>query len=244
MARGKVNKLYRSFVKGLITEAGYLTYPENASTDELNTILKRKGSRSRRLGLDYEPNSTGTLINTFDQSTLTTEFHWQAVNNDADTNFLCLQIGSDILFFNTDATPIDGALKSFSIDLLDHKTSTSTDIEVQTAYVEMAAGKDFLFIVQKFISPLVVEYDADTDDIIVSDIVIQMRDFDGLNDDLMNDEEPVTLTAEHFYNLRNQGWVTPGSTDVGPGGDTSVPAPPSYGDGGGYAPPWDGGDIP
>ena len=46
-------KLYRSFVKGLITEASPLTFPENASIDEKNFVLNRDGSRSRRLGVDY-----------------------------------------------------------------------------------------------------------------------------------------------------------------------------------------------
>ena len=39
------------FNKGLITEAGELTFPEGASTDELNMNLQRDGSRRRRLGL-------------------------------------------------------------------------------------------------------------------------------------------------------------------------------------------------
>ena len=54
MPRAKATKLYRNFVKGLITEASELTYPENASIDELNTIIERKGNRVRRLGFEYE----------------------------------------------------------------------------------------------------------------------------------------------------------------------------------------------
>ncbi len=50
----KGEKAFRSFVKGLITEANQLTFPENASIDEANFVLNRDGSRFRRLGLDYE----------------------------------------------------------------------------------------------------------------------------------------------------------------------------------------------
>jgi hypothetical protein len=32
-------KIYRSFTKGLITEASPLTFPENASIDERNFVL-------------------------------------------------------------------------------------------------------------------------------------------------------------------------------------------------------------
>ena len=49
-------KVYRSFIKGLVTEASPLTFPENASIDEQNFVLNRDGSRSRRLGVDYEDN--------------------------------------------------------------------------------------------------------------------------------------------------------------------------------------------
>src|SRR3546814_15800129 len=43
-----------TFVAGLITEASPLTFPQNASLDEENFILSRKGSRARRLGMDLE----------------------------------------------------------------------------------------------------------------------------------------------------------------------------------------------
>ena len=52
--RAAANKEYNSFVRGLITEASPLTYPENASIDEENFILNRNGSRRRRQGIDYE----------------------------------------------------------------------------------------------------------------------------------------------------------------------------------------------
>ena len=54
MPRAVSTKQYNTFVKGLVTEASPLTYPENASLDEDNFVLKRNGSRERRLGLDYE----------------------------------------------------------------------------------------------------------------------------------------------------------------------------------------------
>ena len=38
----------------MITEASPLTYPEDASYDEDNMILYRKGNRSRRFGVDFE----------------------------------------------------------------------------------------------------------------------------------------------------------------------------------------------
>jgi hypothetical protein len=48
MAKGKLE--FNTFVKGIITEAGPLTYPDGASLDEANFVLNRDGSRQRRFG--------------------------------------------------------------------------------------------------------------------------------------------------------------------------------------------------
>lgn len=242
MARGNQNKLYNQFVKGLVTEAGPLTYPENASTDELNCVLKRKGSRARRLGIDYEAGSVEVTPSTFDETAITNEFVWKAVGNIATTDFLCMQIGSKIKFFDINDDPVSAGLLSFEIDLLDYKTSTATDEQVASDYAQFAAGKGFLFIVNPYIEPIVVEYSATEEDITVIPITIQIRDFDGIYDGLANDAEPTTLSKEHYYNLRNQGWLAPGSSVVGPDGGTSVPTPPSeLPDGPGAYDPWLGG---
>jgi hypothetical protein len=49
---------------------------------------------------------------------------------------------------------------------------------------------------------LPVGYDEDT----APNGTIQIRDFNGVNDGLQVDENPVTLSDLHEYNLRNQGW--------------------------------------
>jgi hypothetical protein len=93
----------------------------------------------------------------------------------------------------------------------------------------MASGKGHLFVVQEFIDPVTVTYNLEDDDITSIRIWIMMRDFDGVNDGLPNDVEPVTLSKEHHYNLRNQGWVVPGSPSV-QSSTPSDPPPPSGGD--------------
>lgn len=54
MARGKADKEYRSFVRGLITEATGLTYPEGSCRDLDNIDLGTDGSARRRLGISQE----------------------------------------------------------------------------------------------------------------------------------------------------------------------------------------------
>lgn len=218
MARAEQVKLYRSFVKGLITEASYLTYPEDSSVDELNTTPSRKGNRTRRFGIDYEDNFIFNEL-AFDTTKKVNEFVWKAVNNDGGTNFLCLQVGAIVRFFSLEESPISDSLKAFSIDLTTYVASGVSLANVSLADCEFASGKGYLFIVNPYIDPISVEYDKITNTVSVTKISIQVRDFEGLNDNLANDEEPAALTKEHKYNLMNQGWVTPGRYVV-PGGVT------------------------
>ena len=238
MARSQANKLYRTFVKGLITEAGFLTYPEDASVDELNTVIHRKGNRSRRLGLDYEPNSVAASLTGHNANQVTTEYLWKAVSDQSSINFLCVQISDKIYFFDSSQESISGAKQTFVIDMVDYKVSTATRLDLRTTNVQMTSGKGFLFVVQEFMEPILVEYDPSDDSINIIKVIIQIRDFDGVNDGLAIDQEPKTLSKEHHYNLMNQGWVSPGSSTPGalPGGGTT--SPPTYID------PYTGNNIP
>lgn len=207
MARAEGNKTYRTFVKGLITEASPLTYPEDSSYDELNTILSRKGSRTRREGQTYSDNPVLPALEVDDPSFAHQEYVWKAVNNRENLNFLVLQKARTIHFFNMEAEEILSDKKAFTIDLSEYlrpnASASDTDIEI----VQMAFGKGILFLVSDKIEPLYVEYDPVLDDITVRKITILIRDYDGLNDYLANDEEPVQLSKEHHYNLMNQGWL-------------------------------------
>src|SRR5690242_1373810 len=106
--RGQLNKLYRSFNKGLITEAGFLNYPEDASTDELNTVLYKSGNRSRRLGIDYEEDSIPSdFVNiTPGLDTVTTEYLWKAPDDKGALNFLVVQVENYLHFFDMSKSPL------------------------------------------------------------------------------------------------------------------------------------------
>lgn len=243
MPRAQANKLYKTFIKGLITEAGPLTYPENASTDELNTVIKVKGSRSRRLGIDFEPSSITSTVTGLADGMFTSEFAWKGVGNSSSVNFLVVQVGSALHFYNLDAAPIAGAKKTFTVDLTTYKASFTDNAHVAANPVQMAAGKGYLFVASPYIDPIVIEYDSTGDTISVLKITLQVRDFVGVDDSLANEEQPTTLTKEHMYNLRNQGWLNPGPGGVVQGAGTSNPytpgSPPASGNPG-YTNPRDG----
>jgi hypothetical protein len=216
LARAEQVKLYRSFVKGLITEASYLTYPEDASVDELNTVLSRKGNRTRRVGVDYEDDYQIVTIAS-DSVDVFSEFVWRSANNDAEHNFVVVQVGYFVYFFNLTENPVSDSLEAFSIDLRTYAAPGASETMIRSSKCEFASGKGYLFCVNCHVEPLLIEYDSDTNSITTTPVVIMVRDFEGINDGLANDQEPPTLEKEHHYNLLNQGWTTPGQYTV-PGG--------------------------
>ena len=212
MARAKTNRLYRTFVKGLITEAGALTYPPDASIDEDNCVIFRKGNRSRRLGMDFE-DSYALSVYSSPGTYSTRTYRWESVNNDANVNFLVHRIGTSIYFYDLSQSSLSSGLKSFSVDLTSFVAPNITQLEF--GEVSMVGGKGYLFVVGEKLEPFLVEYDPDTDSISTQRIYIQIRDFQGVNDGLANDEEPATLTNLHKYNLMNQGWLDPRNAGSG-----------------------------
>ncbi len=216
MPQAKATKFVRSFVKGLITEAGYLNYPEDASKDELNTLLHVRGNRTRRPGLDFEEDSVATTFTGFTDEDVTNEFFWRSVDNNSSINFLVVQMGNNIYFYNASVSPLASGRMDYALNLNSFKSPTATLENVKNTRCDFAVGKGFLFIVQEYCDPISIKYDPVTDGFSAIRIIIQTRDFDGVNDGLTNDAEPTFLSPEHHYNLRNQGWVRSGSNSVQP----------------------------
>ncbi len=207
MALAKTKKLYNTFVKGLITEASPLTYPPNASIDEDNCVIYRKGNRSRRLGADLEEDFVLTNTGVDHLGKALTEFRWEVPANENYLNFLCVQVGGTLHFYDLASTSVSSNKKAFTVDLTPFALAGVSGFE--ESMVQMAAGKGFLFVVGPKLEPIMVEYKPDTDSLEVSRIYIQIRDFDGVDDGLSPQEEPLSLSDLHHYNLRNQGWVSP-----------------------------------
>src|SRR6185503_9986638 len=119
------------------------------------------------------------------------------------------------------------AIKSFAVDLTDFQAPGATDPALLPA--SFASGNGRLFITHPSCDPIVVEYDDEEDDLVAEGINVQIRDFEGVDDDLEIDEHPATLSNDHLYNLQNQGWglkdvrmVTPGG-GAGPDSERTEP---------------------
>lgn len=189
-------KTYNTFIKGFITEAGPLTFPENASIAEENCVLNRDGSRQRRLGMDFEDNFD-LVSATIDSAAGVSSFLWENVGNDASKNFAVVQVGRKLLVFDAGAASVSGSL----IANLD-----GSAFWVNEAQLEFASGNGWLFISGASRDLLYLEYDASTGVVTIKNRDIWVRDIWGVDDALEVDDHPATLSPSHRYNLWNQGW--------------------------------------
>lgn len=217
MARAKANKIYRNFVKGMITETNALQYPENATLDELNCEISIKGNRKRRPAFNledgYSYSSQSVALTRWSESAINTST-WNTVGGNGNTNFLVVQIGNTLYFYDLAFSILSDGQKAFTVNLESFAAPGATEIHKEV--VQVASGKGFLFVVGSKIESFYIEYDPATDDITSTQISIEIRDFDGVDDGLDPDEEPTTLSNQHSYNLKNQGWVSPGPSVTDP----------------------------
>jgi hypothetical protein len=203
MPRNLAASIENNFVKGLITEATGLNFPENACTSTFNCRFSQVGEVRRRLGLDYEVGFSSTTQER--KSAVISEYVWGAVAGTGNVNFAVVQIGKDIHFYQISSLgALSAGKKSFTIDLEDYQVVGSP--KVKRAPASFTSGKGFLFIAHPYCNTLYVEYSAEDDDITVNEYRVEIRDFEGVEDGLRLEERPTTLSNEHKYNLYNQGW--------------------------------------
>lgn len=198
-----------NFVAGLITEASPLTFPANASLDEDNFILKRDGSRKRRLGLDLEENYVvhGTFFPVpLDGNVATSSVRWSNAGGNPDKDVVVLQIGNQLSFFDADSVPLSGGY-------LYGYVFADVQISVQFSY---AVVDGTLIVVTGRKNVSVFKYN--TGSISVTESSLLIRDQFGVQDiaggvNLRQGTgitiRPSQRTDTHIYNLRNQTFAQP-----------------------------------
>ena len=208
-----INKEYFTFVKGLITEAGPFTFPENASKDEDNFELNIKGYRQRRLGLDYEAgvtHSTDDLENTdhtlqeLENAAIST-YKWEGVNNNGNNVIICVQIGLVLKFFDATTTPITSSYLgeiAFSNTEAD-ETSRFQYSSVSGRLIVVTGGRSIFQIVYN---------DAVSGNFEIHEHGLLVRDLWGVEDSYSSDFRVTTAATSQpsfdtrWYNLINRGW--------------------------------------
>lgn len=190
-------KEYVTFVKGLVTEAGPLAFPENASFDEENCVLNRNGSRQRRLGMDLEEGFVFRPA-TLNATTALTAHRWENAANNPAFQFAVVQTGDTLTVYDANATSISSTVIA----------TVAVPSASGTASLQSANGSGYLFLTNGVSDPYYLAYNPSTNTVSVGSIQLLIRDVFGVDDGLSVSERPLSLTAAHNYNLQNQGWTS------------------------------------
>jgi hypothetical protein len=205
VARQAGSFVENSFVKGLITEATGLNFPEQAVTETDNCVFDDQGIVKRRLGIDLEH---GYEISTSTRADgALSVYRWDAAAGNGDNTIVIAQVGSILFFYSVDSTGAISDTQFASIELDDYKP-TGTNLSVSSAECQYAAGNGFLFVANPAMETVYITYDPDAITVSATVIDLKTRDFEGIDDGLEITERPTVLSEQHEYNLLNQGWDT------------------------------------
>lgn len=205
MPQGLAKKVNIALDKGLFTEATELTFPPDATTDELNCTLERNGSRRRRLGIEYEAGFT-LSPDVIPEGQLIRTHSWYNVGGEAGLTFLVVQAGSKLYFYDKSVTPLSAGIKSFTINLEDYAVAGGAS--AVESPIAVASIKGHLVVVSAAIDAFYVAYTASTNSIAVTKIGFKVRDFEWLSDRaaLNKSVTVASVTLNRKYDTANAGW--------------------------------------
>jgi hypothetical protein len=208
-----------NFSKGLITEANPLTFPPDASVDELNFNLTRTGTRSRRLGMDYEIDyvlrDLGLDLNTV-KSRSKGVFRWENVSEEASLSIAVVQVSNVLYFHDLDQDVLSEQELAPAVTLDKFSVLSEMSFTVVDGNLIVAAGSPEIAIVSYNGTTMDVKYNrllirdmfgvadlySDTD---TNNNTIDLRDANNIQ------FRPEFPTDNHVYNLRNQTFGLPRS---------------------------------
>ena len=207
-------KVTNTFVKGLITEASEMTFPEDASSDELNCDLLNNGARRRRKALHFEDNYQNSTF-TVAAGDFVHQETWYNVSGLSGVEFLVVQHNNMVYFYDKSVQAVSASQKSFSINLYDYDVANDYDAADEAISASSITG--FLVITSPALNPIRVKYTASTDTIAVEVITIKVRDLEYTytgtvesdNDPTLADLGGSTSTTNfrnYQYDLYNMGW--------------------------------------
>lgn len=128
-----------------------------------------------------------------------TAYYWSNYDKKG-TDCIVVQNGSTLKFYKA-VRPYDSELIA-QID-----TASQIRNEDFTTY-EFSSGEGFLLVCSENAQTFYIILDADAGTASLIPVELQIRDLTGVEDNLLVNSQPGTLTDEHKYNLLNQGWDT------------------------------------
>lgn len=212
-SRSEVN----TFVQGLITEASPLNFPANASYQEENFVLHTDGTRSRRLGMAYEPDyaltASGLTIDSLGFAKPSC-YVWKDVGGDTSKHFLVVKGESSLFFFDLDRDNISGGYSAV-VDISGILVNLSGGVTAWDGpryahHYSISSIEGMLIVVGGSGAIGYISYTAPSTFTLETGR-LKVRDVWGVEESHEPTEadvkyHPVTLTPEHYYNLQNQSW--------------------------------------
>jgi len=192
-----------NLIKGLITEAGELTFPEGASIDELNCSLSRDGSRSRRLGIAFE---AGNALSSFDvdPAETFTVGQWDNPGGIAGLTLMVVQVGGKLYFYNSGKAPYSDQYMGLSVNLVPYQIAGKDVTITQVQFASIAAA---LVVASEAMDTVYLTYDGVS--ITETAIDFRIRDFEWMSDicDLTEKIAIGDATPGRKYDTLNTGWT-------------------------------------
>lgn len=224
MPRSNNISVQNNFIKGLITEATALTFPENACVDTDNCIFNHYGVVERRLGFEFEDSFTAASIDP--TASVIVTYLWENVAGEGDITFVVVQVGNTLHFYEVAGdTALSDNKHATTINLLDHDSGVAS---VANLECQFSSGNGLLFVTGERINTFYVEYNSGAGTLTANTITIEIRDFEGDSADTETVTSRPTATlagldANHRYNLENQGWTSAQLTSWD-SGNTTMPS--------------------
>lgn len=209
MGRNAAVQVENNFVRGLITEATGLNYPENSCVETYDCEFDFFGRVTRRRGFDFEPFYTSASISKVGAAI--TRYLWKNVTGDGTVSFEVVQIGNTLYFYNTtSSTSLSGGKIASTITL-----STYSPASAPTAALydcQFADGHGKLYVFHPYLNNFYVTYNSGAGTVSGTTYNLMVRDFEGATADPYAIDNRPTATAasmdvNHKYNLYNQGWA-------------------------------------
>jgi len=209
MPQSLIQRTVNTFVKGLITEASELTFPENASVDELNCALERDGTRRRRQALTYEENHVLSDI-VVPQGALVQTLDWFNVAGQTNLEFLVVQVNNILYFYEKAADPLSANKYADTVNL--NTYTASNNLSPSEERIQVTSLNGALIVASPAINTFYVEFNTSAQTFSETVIVFKERDFDwqGSDAEVTNEyfSASFNLTSnQRTYDTKNVGWV-------------------------------------
>ena len=196
-----------NFTKGLKTEFTGLNFPEDAAYDTDNCVYTLIGDVIRRSGIDYEDNFALHAVNRTNAAI--SSYKWNNAGGDGNTQVVVIQVGHILYFYQssnaTTVSPLSTTLLATTVDINNFLALNSTATPSLTE-CQYAVGNGYLFVFHPNCDPFYVTFSPSA--ITALKIDLRIRDFLGVPETIADNFRPLTLSAEHNYNLVNQGWTS------------------------------------